>query len=188
VTVSSGVHVVFTQPVNQAGVPAQFAEHILGEVFLDSLAQPQGAAGADLFPAGPLPDFGLGGSSGGPCSSSSHKSLHGKSSGSKKLAGGVAGALSSSGGGGSSGGGSLSSGGGDSSLSGGSSGGSFNSGGGTSQETSGSTGTTQPASASTGFISTLKKPMWLLVAYLVWQGLMIGTGWGLWRWHRGVAS
>ena len=37
---ATGVHVVFTQPVNQPGVPAQYVEHILGEVFVDSLATP----------------------------------------------------------------------------------------------------------------------------------------------------
>ena len=37
---ATGVHVVFTQPVSPPGVPAQYVEHILGEVFVDSLATP----------------------------------------------------------------------------------------------------------------------------------------------------
>src|SRR5207249_7641289 len=37
---ATGVHVVFIQPVNQSGVPSQTAEHIVGEVFADSLAAP----------------------------------------------------------------------------------------------------------------------------------------------------
>lgn len=44
---ATGVHVKFTQPVDQSGVPAQYFEHILGEVFVDSLAAP----------AGPVPKF-----------------------------------------------------------------------------------------------------------------------------------
>lgn len=37
---ASGVHVIFTQAVHQGGVPDQNVEHILGEVFVDSLAVP----------------------------------------------------------------------------------------------------------------------------------------------------
>jgi hypothetical protein len=48
---ATGVHVVFAQPVQQAGVPSQTSEHIVGEVFADSLAAP----------ATPLPKLSLGG-------------------------------------------------------------------------------------------------------------------------------
>ncbi len=48
---ATGVHVVFAQPVQQAGVPSQTVEHIVGEVFADSLAAP----------ATPLPKLSLGG-------------------------------------------------------------------------------------------------------------------------------
>ena len=146
---ATGLHVVFTQPVNQSGVPAQNVEHILGEVFLDSLA----------VPAGPLPKL-------PPLSSSS------LSSSSSCLGGTSAGGASS--------GGSFSSGGSASSgpLSSGSTFGS------TSQPTSGSTGTSLPAA----FATALRKPLWLLLAYLIWQALVIGTGVSLWNWRRGDAS
>ena len=48
---ATGVHVVFTQPVNQSGVPSQTVEHIVGEVSADSLAAP----------APPVPKLSLGG-------------------------------------------------------------------------------------------------------------------------------
>jgi hypothetical protein len=51
---ATGVHVAFVQPANAPGVPSQFVDHILGEVFVDSLATP----------AGPAPKLDLGGSSG----------------------------------------------------------------------------------------------------------------------------
>ena len=51
---ATGVHVAFVQPADAPGVPAQFVDHILGEVFVDSLATP----------AGPVPKLDLGGSSG----------------------------------------------------------------------------------------------------------------------------
>jgi hypothetical protein len=38
------------------------------------------------------------------------------------------------------------------------------------------------------FATALRKPLWLLVAYLVWQLLVIGTGWSLWNSRRGGAS
>jgi len=47
---ATGVHVAFTQVVNQAGVPSQTVDHIVGEVFADSLAAP----------AGPIPNLSLG--------------------------------------------------------------------------------------------------------------------------------
>jgi hypothetical protein len=55
---ASGVHLVFTQPVSPSGVPAQFAEHIFGEVFVDSLAVPG-------VPIGKLGNLGFGSSGAG---------------------------------------------------------------------------------------------------------------------------
>jgi hypothetical protein len=34
----------------------------------------------------------------------------------------------------------------------------------------------------------LKKPLWLLLAYVLWQALVVGTGVSLWNWRRGEAS
>jgi hypothetical protein len=140
--------VVFTQPVSQSGVPAQFAEHILGEVFLDSLA----------VPAGPVPDLDLS------SSSSSSSCLGGGHSGGASTAGGSASA-----------GGPASS----SSLSP-----SASTFGSTSQPNSSSTGTSLPAALA----AALRKPLWLLLAYVLWQALVIGTGVSLWNWRRGGAS
>jgi hypothetical protein len=56
--------------------------------------------------------------------------------------------------------------------------------GSTSQPTSGSTGSSLPAA----FAEALRKPLWLLLAYVVWQALVIGTGVSLWNWRRGDAS
>jgi hypothetical protein len=59
---------VFVQPVNQSGVPSQTVDHIIGDVFIDSLAAP-----APPLPKLPLgnsgsgssPSVGNGGSTGG---------------------------------------------------------------------------------------------------------------------------
>jgi hypothetical protein len=59
---ATGVHVAFTQPVAPSGVPAQFVEHIFGEVFVDSLAVP-GTPLPKLSGLG-LSSSGTGGSSG----------------------------------------------------------------------------------------------------------------------------
>jgi len=165
---ATGLHVVFTQPVEQSGVPAQYAEHILGEVSLDSLA----------VPAGPIPALDLSSSS-----SSSSSCPNGQHSGTKKTSGGA------------STGGSRSSAGGSSSSSSPSA---STSSSGSSQPTSGFTGSgSQPTSSSTGtapqsfparLASALRKPMWLLLAYLLWQALVIGTGASLWAWRRDGAS
>jgi hypothetical protein len=156
---ATGVHVVFTQPVNQSGVPSQSVEHILGEVFVDSLAAPAG-------PPGAIGDLGLG--SGFSSSSPSSSCLGGAGRSGGGLAGSGSGA-SIAGGGGSSIAGS------SGSLS--SAGSAFGSG---SQATAGTTGTSLPAA----FARALRKPLWLLLAYLVWQGLVIGTGVSLWNWRR----
>ena len=151
---ATGVHVVFKQPVNQPGVPAQYVHHILGEVSVDSLATK----------AGPLPNLNL-----SPCGTG------GGRSGGTKMSGGGGSASSSSPSASASG--STSSGPGSSSFTGGTA----------SQPASSSTGTagqTFPARLA----AALRKPLWLLLAYLVWQALMIATGWSLWRWHRGGAS
>lgn len=161
---ATGVHIVFTQPVSPSGVPAQFVEHILGEVFVDSLATP----------AAPMPSGGLGFSSSSLSSSPSPSSscLGAKHSGSS-LSGSSS--MTASGGG--------SSAGGSSSLVSGSGAGSpaASALGASSQPTSGTTGSSVPAS----FAHALKKPLWLLLGYLVWQALVIGTGWSLWRWRKG---
>jgi hypothetical protein len=164
---ATGLHVVFTQPVQQSGVPAQYVEHILGEVFLNSLA----------VPAGALPNLNLSSSF-----SSSSSCPNGRHSGIKKTSGAL------KGGGGSSSGGSSSSSSPSASISS----------AGSSQPTSGFTGSgSQPNSSSTStapqsfparFASALRKPMWLLLAYLLWQALVIATGVSLRSWQRGGAS
>jgi hypothetical protein len=159
------VHVVFTQPVGQSGVPEQNAEHILGEVFLDSLA----------VPAPPVPEIDFSSPSSSSSSSSSSSCPNGGKS-SKKTAGGASAA-----------GGSLSAG-GSSSVGGSSSSGSLPASG------SGVGSTSQPGSSSAGnslpaaFASALRKPLWLLLAYVLWQALVIGTGASLWNWRREGAS
>jgi hypothetical protein len=128
--------VLFTQPVQQSGVPSQNAEHVFGEVFADSLASP----------APPVPKLKLSGS------------LIGGSSG-----GGASGLGS----------GGVGTGGSTSSTYG-------------SSPTSGSTGgASQSLPAS--FMSLLSKPTWLLIAYLIWQAMVIGTGVTLWRWRTAGA-
>jgi hypothetical protein len=160
---ATGVHVVFTQPVNQPGVPAQYVEHILGEVIVDSLA----------VPAGPLPNLGFSSSASSSSSSSSSFSPsclgHGHSGGTRSGA--------STAGGSSLVGGSASSGSVSPSAS------TFGS---ASQPSSGSgsTGNSLPAA----FAAALRKPLWLLLAYLVWQAIVIATGASLWNWRRGGAS
>jgi hypothetical protein len=159
------VHIVFTQPVSPSGVPAQFVEHIIGEVFLDSLATP----------AAPLSGGGLGFSSSSLSSSPSSSSscLGGGHSGSS-----ASGSSSLSSGGSSSTGGSSSL--GSASGAGSPSAASYGS---SSQPSSGTptAGSSLPAS----FAHALHKPLWLLLTYLVWQALVIGTGWSLWHWRRG---
>jgi len=159
IVMATGVHVVFTQPVSPSGVPAQFVEHILGEVFVHSLAAP----------AAPLPAITpVGGGVGG--SSSCAGGKHSKSSLRSSGGGG------SSTAGGSSGGGSLGSSSGSSSLSP-----TASALGASSQPGAGGSSQSLPAA----FATALKKPLWLLLAYLVWQLLVIGTGWSLWNWRRG---
>jgi hypothetical protein len=159
---ATGLRVVFTQPARQSGVPAQNAELILGEVFLDSLA----------VPAGPLPDLDLSSSS----LSSSSCPGGGRSSGT------TSGGAAATDGGSSSVGGST----GSSSLSpSGSGSGSASAFGSTAQPVSGSTGNMSLPAA---FAAALTKPLWLLLAYLLWQALAIGTGVSLWNWRRGDVS
>ncbi|HEY8028510.1 MAG TPA: hypothetical protein VIE38_03265 [Gaiellaceae bacterium] len=156
---ATGVHIVFTQPVSPPGVPAQFVEHILGEVFVDSLASP----------ATPLPNIPFSAGSSVSSSSSSPSSCGGGHSGLKTSGSGLSAGGSSSGVAGStaSGAGSL---------------GSSASGLGS---TSPSNGTPTANSMPARFASALRKPLWLLLAYVVWQLLVIGTGWSLWNWRRG---
>jgi hypothetical protein len=163
------VHLVFTQPVNQSGVPAQFIEHILGEVFVDSLA----------VPAGNPPSLDL--SSPGSLSSSSASSC-GHSSKT------TAGSGSAAGGGAPTAGGSASTAGGSSlagrSTSPGSLSPSGSAFGSASQPSSSSSGNSLPAA----FASLLRKPLWLLLAYVLWQALVVATGASLWNWRRDEAS
>ena len=157
---ATGVHIVFTQPVSPPGVPAQYVEHILGEVFVDSLATP----------AAPLANIPF--SSGSSLSSSCLGGGHFRStkSGSGLSAGG-----SSSLAGGSASSGPLAA-----------SGSSFGSSSGSSSQPSATStaGNSLPAR----FASALHKPLWLLLAYVVWQLIVVGTGWSLWNWRRGGAS
>jgi hypothetical protein len=134
---ATGVHVAFTQPVDAPGVPAQYADHIFGEVFVDSLAAP----------AGPVPKL--------------------------KLSGSLTGGSGTTGG---------SAGFGSSGTSGSSTYGSSSSGSGTAVGAGGAQATP------TSFTSLLRKPMWLLIAYLVWQAMVIGTGTTLWRWRAGATT
>jgi hypothetical protein len=129
---ATGVHAVYTQQVSPSGVPSQSVEHIIGEVFADSLAAP----------GTPLPKLSLGGGGGGPSFNT--------------------------GGGGSTGG------------STGNSTGSSSSSSGSSSSTSGS-----PSS----FLTALaKQPLWLLIAYLTWQSIVIATGATLWRWRTAAGG
>jgi hypothetical protein len=142
---ATGVHVAFVQPpANAPGVPAQFVDHILGEVFVDSLA----------VPAGPIPKLDLGGGLGG-----------GGSAGSGSASGGTASGSSSTG---------FPSGGGSSS-------------GYSSQPASSGSAAAAPAvaPASSALTSLTRKPVWLLIGYLVWQTLVIGTGISLRHWRIG---
>jgi uncharacterized membrane protein YgcG len=84
----SGVHVGFVQPVDAPGVPSQYVDHIIGEVFVDSLA----------VPAPPIPKLDL---SGGPGSSGSAGSV-GSGSGGSALGGSGSGSAGFSSGGGTS--------------------------------------------------------------------------------------
>ena len=138
---ATGVHVAFAQPVDAPGVPAQFVEHILGEVFVDSLAAP----------AGPAPSLDLGNSAG---------SLGGGST----LGSGTGSTGFASGGGSSTGYSSQ-----PASASGG--------------------GTTAQAAPTSSLLGPLtNKPVWLLVGYLVWQTLVIGTGISLRYWWMAGAG
>jgi hypothetical protein len=170
---ATGVHLVFTQPVNQSGVPAQFIEHILGEVFVDSLAVPAGnPPGLDLSSPG--------------SSSSSLSSASSCGGGhSRKTA---AGSGSAAGGGAPIAGGSASTAGGTSLAGGAPAPGSLSASGSAfgsnSQPSSSSTGNSLPAA----FASLLRKPLWLLLAYVLWQALVVATGASLWNWRRDEAS
>jgi hypothetical protein len=153
---ATGVHVVFTQPMSPPGVPAQFVEHILGEVSVDSLA----------VPATPLSNLDLSSSS----SSFSSSSLSSRCGGHSRLTGSGGGLTA----GGSSSAGGLTSAGSPAGSAFGSS----------SQPTAGSAGSSLPAA----FAAALRKPLWLLLAYVLWQAIVIATGVSLWNWRKGEAS
>jgi len=140
---ATGVHVAFFQPVDAPGVPAQFVDHIVGEVFVDSLAAP----------AGPIPKLNLGG--------------------------GLGSAV----------GGPAATGGGSTGLLGGTAGGSPSAGYSSQPGSTGSSAATASAAPSSSLLgSVTSKPTWLLVAYLVWQTLVLGTGITMRRWWTGGAS
>ena len=129
---ATGVHVAFAQPADAPGVPSQFVDHILGEVFVDSLAAP----------APSIPSVGLGGS--------------GSGFGGAALGGGSGSTGFSSAGGSSS--------------------------SGYASQPAASGNAAQASSAPSLLSSVTSKPTWLLVGYLVWQTLLIGTGISLRRW------
>ena len=158
---ATGVHLVFAPPVSQPGVPAQYVEHILGEVYVDSLAVPGSPADFDLLSSSSSSPYSSPYSS---PSSSFSSCLGGRHSGKTSF-------------GASSGGGSSSSGSAAGSISSSGSASGFGAG---SQPAAGSTGMSLPAA----FAAALRKPVWLLLAYLVWQSLVIGTGASLWNWRR----
>jgi hypothetical protein len=168
---ATGLHVVFTQPVNQPGVPAQYVEHILGEVFVDSLAVPAPPlSNLDFSSSLSSPSFsGVSGSSSS-CVPGGHSGKTTSGSGASAVGGSSAGGSASSPAGGSAASNSLSPSG--STL------------GSTSQPGAGSTGTSLPAA----FAAALRKPLWLLLAYVLWQAIVIATGASLWNWRRGDAS
>ncbi|HEV8461703.1 MAG TPA: hypothetical protein VGQ38_13425, partial [Gaiellaceae bacterium] len=152
--------------------------------FVDSLA----------VPAGELPTLNLNLDS-GPNSSAATCGVKGAHAGGKTTKTKSSSALTHGGSSGSSAGGStsLGSGSGSSSSSGSVGSGSFSqpassaTGSGAEQQAAGLTGNPAPAS-STGFTAALKKPLWLLVAFLVWQALMIVTGVSVWHWKKGGVS
>jgi hypothetical protein len=164
---ATGLHMVFTQPVSQSGVPAQSVEHILGEVYVDSLAT--------LAP--PVSKTGLSSSSAAAGSSSCHGGGH------KSRAAASGGGASAAGGGGASGGGSSVAGGSTSSSGSGSVSPAASTLGSTSQP--GSSSTSTGGSLPARFATALRKPVWLLLAYVLWQVLVVGTGVSLWNWRRG---
>jgi hypothetical protein len=140
---ATGVHVAFVQPADAPGVPSQYVDHIVGEVFVDSLAAP----------APPIPSLNFGGSGAG------------------SAVGGTASGGSFGSGSGSTG---FSSGGGSSSS------------GYSSQPAS--SGSAAQASSAPSLLSALtNRPTWLLVGFLVWQTLLIGTGVSLRHWSMGGA-
>ena len=150
--IATGLHVVFTQPDGApSGVPAQNAEHILGEVYLDSLA----------VPAVPLSSYDLGLSGSSSSSSSSSSSCLGGVAGGSKTGGGL--------------------------LAGGSTSGSNSGFASGSSSGFGSNASGSPiANVASNIASILrKKPLWVLLAFLVWQALAVGTGASLWHWRRG---
>jgi hypothetical protein len=138
---ATGVHVAFVQPADAPGVPSQFVDHIVGEVFVDSLAAP----------APPIPSLNFAGGNG----SASGETASGGSFGS---------------GSGSTG---------------------FSSGGGSSSgyaSQPASSGSAAQASSAPSLLSALtNRPTWLLVGFLVWQTLLIGTGVSLRHWSMGGA-
>ena len=138
---ATGVHVAFVQPADAPGVPSQFVDHIVGEVFVDSLAAP----------APPIPSLNFAGGAG----SAVRRDCVGR-----QLRFGLGSTGFSSGGGSSSG----------------------------YASQPASSGSAAQASSAPSLLSALtNRPTWLLVGFLVWQTLLIGTGVSLRHWSMGGA-
>jgi hypothetical protein len=136
---ASGIHVGVAQPRTAPGVPQQFVDHTLGEVFADSLAVPGAPASTlslPLLPGGPplatggVPRTGTG------TAVVAGPGLPGELGGSPPAA-----AVTPTPG----------------------------------------RGRPGPSLATTGLVRV--KPVWLLVLYLVWQALVLGTAVSLWWWR-----
>jgi hypothetical protein len=163
-----GLMVRFAPASPAPGVPAQFTSFALGEVFADSLAVPGTGANGGLSDGGVSP--GLGNSVTGGTAADTAASSSADSFGSADTSG--TGALAGDG----------------SAFTSGSSGGfQSSSGGGTSTATGGFSSGRQAALTPARLVSR-HKPTELLLLYLIWQVLVLGTAASLWLWRKeGVA-
>ncbi len=147
---ATGIHVGVEQPPIAPGVPQQFADHTVGEVYADSLAVPAAPVG-DLLPLLPATS---GAASGGGGSTA-------------PTTGGSTGTASTGGLGGTGGTG-------------------YPTSPGQPPRSGSSTRATSPALFTTGAIK--EKPLWLLLLYLTWQALIIGTAVSLWWWRAAAGA
>ena len=163
-----GLMVRFAPASPAPGVPAQFTSFALGEVFADSLAVPGVGANGGLSDGGVSP--GLDNSVTGGTAADTGASSSADSLGSADTSG--TGALAGAG----------------SAFTSGSSGGfQSSSGAGTSTATGGFSSGRQAALTPARLVSR-HKPTELLLLYLIWQVLVLGTAASLWLWRReGVA-
>ena len=179
-----GVLIRFAPASPAPGVPANFTAMAVGEVFADSLAVPGDANGAlDDGLGGASPDTGSLTSpstetgAAGPTDLSSAAGESGSTSGSGDLTSGGSGSLTS----GATGGASFSS--GSSGSNTGSSGAALGSSG--ASTTAPAAGLAAPASARR--LLGHEKPTKLLLLYLLWQSLVIGTVASLYLWRKAAA-